>query len=67
MWVAGLAGWVGAGFFMASAVGWFGWLATHYDDDPLPIRVPVICTILFVVTITLAAVLDSVLAPRVPS
>jgi hypothetical protein len=59
MWVAGLTAVVGAGFFMASAIGWLGWLATHYDEDPLPIRVPLVCTVLFVVTTMLASVLDS--------
>jgi hypothetical protein len=65
VWVASLCAVVGATFFMASAVGWLGWLGTHFQDDPLPIRTPIVCTVLFVVTTTLSVVLNAqVLAAR---
>jgi hypothetical protein len=59
VWVASLCAVVGATFFMASAVGWLGWLGTHYQDDPLPIRTPIVCTVMFVLMTTLSAVLDA--------
>jgi hypothetical protein len=59
VWVVGLCAIVGATFFMASVVGWLGWLGTHYQDDPLPMRTPVVCTVLFLVTMTASAILDA--------
>jgi hypothetical protein len=59
VWVASLCAVIGAMFYMASVVGWLGWLGTHYQDDPLPMRTPVVCTVLFIVVTTLSVILNA--------